>query len=85
MTADLEEFRASVRAWCEEHIPPDWRAAQTGVSDQDFARFQKAWFAELHAAGFAGCIAETGTHDELTRVKGKYFRLVRSQLQLGID
>ena len=53
MTADLEEFRASVRAWCEEHIPPDWRAAQTGVSDQDFARFQKAWFAELHAAGFA--------------------------------
>jgi alkylation response protein AidB-like acyl-CoA dehydrogenase len=53
VTADLEEFRASVRAWCEEHIPPDWRAAQTGVSDQDFARFQKAWFAELHAAGFA--------------------------------
>jgi alkylation response protein AidB-like acyl-CoA dehydrogenase len=53
VTADLEKFRASVRAWCEEHIPPDWRAAQTGVSDQDFARFQKAWFAELHAAGFA--------------------------------
>ena len=26
----------SVRAWCEEHIPPDWRAAQTGVSDEEF-------------------------------------------------
>ena len=53
MTADLDEFRATVRAWCEEHIPPDWRAAQTGVSDEEFARFQKAWFAELHAAGYA--------------------------------
>jgi alkylation response protein AidB-like acyl-CoA dehydrogenase len=53
VTADLDEFRATVRAWCEEHIPPDWRAAQTGVSDQEFARFQKAWFAELHTAGYA--------------------------------
>ncbi len=42
-----------VRAWCDEHIPPDWRAAQTGVSDDEFARFQKSWFAELHEAGYA--------------------------------
>jgi alkylation response protein AidB-like acyl-CoA dehydrogenase len=53
MTARLEEFRATVRAWCDEHIPPDWRASQTGVSDDEFARFQKSWFAELHAAGYA--------------------------------
>ena len=53
MTADLDAFRATVRAWCEEHIPPDWRAAQTGVGDEEFVRFQKAWFAELHGAGFA--------------------------------
>jgi alkylation response protein AidB-like acyl-CoA dehydrogenase len=53
VTADLDEFRADVRAWCEEHIPVDWRAAQTGVSDDEFVRFQKAWFAELHAAGYA--------------------------------
>ena len=53
VTADLDEFRATVRAWCDEHIPSDWRAAQTGVSDEEFVRFQKAWFAELHAAGFA--------------------------------
>ena len=51
--ADLDEFRADVRAWCDEHIPPDWRAAQTGVDDEEFVRFQKAWFAELHSAGFA--------------------------------
>lgn len=53
MTAELDQFRTKVRSWCEEHIPPDWRAAQTGVDDQEFARFQKAWFAELHAAGYA--------------------------------
>jgi alkylation response protein AidB-like acyl-CoA dehydrogenase len=50
---DLDEFRASVRNWCETHIPADWRQAQTGVSDEEFVRFQKSWFAELHSAGFA--------------------------------
>ncbi|PQE00677.1 acyl-CoA dehydrogenase [Mycobacterium sp. EPG1] len=51
--SDLEEFRAEVRAWCREHVPPDWRATQTGVDDEEFVRFQKAWFAELHSAGYA--------------------------------
>jgi alkylation response protein AidB-like acyl-CoA dehydrogenase len=49
----LEKFRASVRAWCSEHIPADWRQTQTGVGDEEFVRFQKAWFAELHSAGYA--------------------------------
>jgi alkylation response protein AidB-like acyl-CoA dehydrogenase len=53
MKYDLDEFRAAVRAWCVEHIPPDWRRAQTGVDDEEFVRFQKAWFAELHSAGYA--------------------------------
>jgi alkylation response protein AidB-like acyl-CoA dehydrogenase len=47
------QFRQQVRAWCAEHIPADWRAAQTGVDDEEFVRFQKAWFAELHSAGYA--------------------------------
>ncbi|PXX06997.1 acyl-CoA dehydrogenase family protein [Mycolicibacterium moriokaense] len=47
------QFRQEVRAWCVEHIPPDWRAEQTGVDDEEFVRFQKAWFAELHSAGYA--------------------------------
>jgi alkylation response protein AidB-like acyl-CoA dehydrogenase len=51
--AELDEFRATVRVWCAEHVPADWRAAQTGVSDEEFVRFQKAWFAELHRAGYA--------------------------------
>ena len=50
---DLDGFRATVRAWCEQHIPPDWRQRQTGVGDDEFVRFQKAWFAELHSAGYA--------------------------------
>ncbi|BBY67156.1 acyl-CoA dehydrogenase family protein [Mycolicibacterium helvum] len=49
----LDDFRAGVRAWCETHVPTDWRASQTGATDEEFAAFQKAWFAELHAAGFA--------------------------------
>jgi alkylation response protein AidB-like acyl-CoA dehydrogenase len=50
---DLDKFRAGVRTWCERHIPPDWRETQTGVDDQEFVRFQKSWFAELHSAGYA--------------------------------
>jgi alkylation response protein AidB-like acyl-CoA dehydrogenase len=47
------QFRQMVRAWCAEHIPADWRRQQTGVGDEEFVRFQKAWFAELHSAGYA--------------------------------
>lgn len=53
MTTDLAEFRNRVRQWCVEHVPPDWRARQTGVGDEEFVAFQKSWFAELHTAGFA--------------------------------
>ena len=53
MTDDLDDFRATVRQWCETHVPADWRRSQTGVADDEFVRFQKAWFAELHSAGYA--------------------------------
>ncbi|MEE2056483.1 acyl-CoA dehydrogenase family protein [Rhodococcus artemisiae] len=49
----LEGFRASVRSWCRDHIPADWRRAQTDVPDDEFVRFQKSWFQELRGAGFA--------------------------------
>jgi alkylation response protein AidB-like acyl-CoA dehydrogenase len=50
---DLGEFRSQVRAWCAQHVPTDWRQKQTGVSDREFVDFQKAWFTELHNAGYA--------------------------------
>lgn len=49
----LDDFRAEVRSWCQTHVPTDWRAAQTGASDAEFVAFQKNWFAQLRAAGFA--------------------------------
>ncbi len=51
--ADLDEFRAAVGDWCREHVPAGWRQAQTGVSDDEFVRFQRSWFAELRQAGYA--------------------------------
>jgi alkylation response protein AidB-like acyl-CoA dehydrogenase len=53
VTDDLDGFRAAVRRWCQTHVPADWRRSQTGVGDDEFVRFQKAWFAELHSAGYA--------------------------------
>ncbi len=52
-SADLEAFRAQVAAWSRSHIPADWRAGQTGVSDEEFVAFQQWWFQELRAAGYA--------------------------------
>ncbi|OLT13138.1 acyl-CoA dehydrogenase [Actinomadura sp. CNU-125] len=51
--AHLDDFRAGVRDWCREHVPGDWRRAQTGVPDEEFAAFQQEWFQELRRAGFA--------------------------------
>ena len=53
MTTELDEFRATVRDWCRSTVPAGWRQAQTGVSDDEFVAFQKAWFQELRRAGFA--------------------------------
>ena len=51
--AELDEFRTAVSQWCREHVPRDWRQAQTDVPAGEFIAFQRAWFAELHTAGFA--------------------------------
>ena len=50
---DLDEFRVHVRQWCRAHVPKGWRQAQTGVPDEEYVAFQKAWFQELRRAGFA--------------------------------
>ncbi len=52
-TNDLDELRSEVRAWCAANVPTDWRARQTGVSDDAFVAFQKDWFQKLRSAGYA--------------------------------
>jgi alkylation response protein AidB-like acyl-CoA dehydrogenase len=49
----LTEFRARVRDWCDERVPANWRAGQTGVPDAEFVTFQQWWFGELRSAGWA--------------------------------
>jgi alkylation response protein AidB-like acyl-CoA dehydrogenase len=49
----LAELRVAVRDWCGEHVPADWRGAQTGVSDAEFVAFQQDWFQQLRKAGWA--------------------------------
>lgn len=53
MTHDLDQLRTRVREWCRVNIPADWRAAQTGVGDDEFVRFQHDWFQTLRAEGWA--------------------------------
>jgi alkylation response protein AidB-like acyl-CoA dehydrogenase len=50
---DIEAFRAEVRDWCRGHVPPGWRAEQTGASEEAFVAFQQAWFQQLRGAGYA--------------------------------
>jgi alkylation response protein AidB-like acyl-CoA dehydrogenase len=51
--AELDHFRDEVRDWCRAHVPAGWRDAQTGVSDEEYVTFQRAWFQELRQAGYA--------------------------------
>ena len=50
---DIDQFRATVRDWCQANVPPRWRDDQTAVSDETYVRFQKDWFAHLNGAGYA--------------------------------
>ena len=51
--SDLPDFRAEVREWCRANVPEGWRAAQTGVPEDEFVAFQQDWFQRLRAAGYA--------------------------------
>jgi alkylation response protein AidB-like acyl-CoA dehydrogenase len=51
--ADLECLRAEVRAWLEENVPRNWRAAMTGTTQEAFVALQRDWFAKLVQAGYA--------------------------------
>jgi alkylation response protein AidB-like acyl-CoA dehydrogenase len=50
--AELEPFRAEVRAWCAANVPPGWRQEQAGASPAEFARFHRWWGARLRDGGY---------------------------------
>lgn len=51
--ADLQDFRAEVRAWLAEHVPRGWRAQMSGATHADYVAFQQGWLATLASAGYA--------------------------------
>ena len=50
---DLAAWRGEVRDWCADHVPSGWRSQQLGASQAEQIAFQRWWFAELRAAGWA--------------------------------
>jgi alkylation response protein AidB-like acyl-CoA dehydrogenase len=56
LSAEQEAFRAGVRAWLSENLPPDW-AARTVVTDvprSELYGFGRQWQRKLHEAGLLG-------------------------------
>jgi alkylation response protein AidB-like acyl-CoA dehydrogenase len=53
MTETPEALRAQVRAWLQDHVPQEWRAAMTGIDQDGFVRAQRDWFTRLVQAGYA--------------------------------
>ena len=50
---DLSDFRATVRAWAEEHIPVGWESRFGATVDEEFRTFQRDWLRTLHDGGYA--------------------------------
>ncbi len=51
-TPELAAFRAEVRAWLAEHVPPDWEAQLAGATPDEFVRFHCGWVRTLGTGGY---------------------------------
>jgi len=49
---ELVAFREEVKAWCAEHVPPDWRSSQAGATHDDSIAFLRWWADELKSSGW---------------------------------
>ena len=48
---DIADLRRGVRAWCADHVPPDWRRHQRGVPHAELVEFLRGWGAQLRDGG----------------------------------
>lgn len=56
MILDYEEqvapFRAEVRQWLQENLPPGWGSERPSVSKEESGQFRREWNDKLHRAGW---------------------------------
>ena len=54
-TAEQESYRAKLRAWLAENLPPGWGGTYGGPEDlNESAALRQAWERKLRAAGYNG-------------------------------
>ncbi|HUY42224.1 MAG TPA: acyl-CoA dehydrogenase family protein [Acidimicrobiales bacterium] len=60
--AEAESFRAHIRTWLEENLPPGWFTPGFVMSDEERKHFNETWTAKLFAGGWicAGWPVEYG-------------------------
>lgn len=51
--AKLDGFRAEIRGWLAQNVPPDWRRQQAGDDIPGFVASQREWLKRLVVGGYA--------------------------------
>jgi alkylation response protein AidB-like acyl-CoA dehydrogenase len=59
---ELEQLRAQVRSWLQDHVPKDWRARMTGVDTDAFVAFQRQWMKAVVGSGYGTSHWPAGWH-----------------------
>lgn len=49
-----DAFRAEVREWIRDSIPPGWREKESRATEEEFIEVRREWDRKLYAGGYAG-------------------------------